>query len=69
MLEVPATAELPYAFVRQNYDLIIDRLGNAEGVYDLGALLPRAATGLCSADRVSEVREFLHRAVKAPDGR
>ena len=52
------TKQLPYEFVRSNYDRIIERVGPVAADMDLAASLPFVAGGLCSADKAGEVRAF-----------
>ncbi len=52
------TKQLPYEFVRSNYDRIIERVGPVAADMDLAASLPFVAGGLCSADKAAEVRAF-----------
>jgi hypothetical protein len=60
----PGTRQLPYQFVKANYDALVARVGSAMGDFDPVALLPFSASGLCSKGRVSEVQQFFEPRMK-----
>jgi alanyl aminopeptidase len=62
------TRELPFQFVKANYDVLTTKVGSSMGDFDPVAMLPMTAAGYCSADKISEVRDFFGERMKTRVG-
>ncbi len=56
-LSAPETQELPFEFVRKNFDAIVKKIP-AEDIFSLGAFLPHVGNGFCDEKGREEVQAF-----------